>query len=366
MTRPVTALGNLGRRAVRRLMSVHKPLVRRARRQARADQQATMIHAVGTVEQEIAAIAATRGSIVVGPWLAEVGYEVLYWVPFLRWVQDRYQIGPDRFVALSRGGLAEAYQDVAGRYIDIFDHLSPTELASRNEERQRAKEAGGRKQTATGGALEDELLRYASAQIGGQPSAVLHPSLMFRLFRETWHGNLPLDVLWTHTVYQKLPRPARPAFRGVPDRYVAAKFYSGAALHETSATRAALRGLVAAVASHTPVVVLDTGLVVDDHEDFPFAGIPNVMSARDWMSPRTNLAVQLTLIAHAESFLGTCGGLAWMAPFMGVPTVAVYEDDRFLAPHLLIARQAGQRAGAAEFVTLDLRAISRVNLYQRD
>ncbi|HEY6363141.1 MAG TPA: hypothetical protein VIX63_18680, partial [Vicinamibacterales bacterium] len=82
--------------------------------------------------------------------------------------------------------------------------------------------------------------------------------------------------------------------------------------------------------------------------------------------PRSNLGIQIALIAHADYFLGTCGGLAWMAPFMGVPTVAVYEDDRFLAPHLLIARQAGQRAGAAEFTTLDLRALSRFTAWQRD
>ena len=33
---------------------------------------------------------AARGSapIVVGPWLSEVGYEVLYWIPFLRWFVD--------------------------------------------------------------------------------------------------------------------------------------------------------------------------------------------------------------------------------------------------------------------------------------
>ena len=357
--RPAIALGNLGYKAVRRLMSVHKPLVRRARRRARDVQQAAMIQRVRAMDQEIAAIAAQRGPIVAGPWLAEVGYEVLYWLPFLRWVQDRHHIGRERLVALSRGGLETLYADVADRYVDIFDHLSPSQLASRNEARQQADEAGGRKQTATGGALEDELLRRTWSQIGSTKTPVLHPSLMFRLFRESWHGNLPLDVLWTHTIAGTLRRPPRLLFAGLPARYVAVKFYSGAALHDNASTRAAVRALVASVATHTPVVVLDTGLAIDDHADFLFGDIANVVSAREWMSARTNLGVQIALIAHAESFLGTCGGLAWMAPFLGVPTVAVFEDDRFLAPHLLIARQAGQRAGAAEFITLDLRAYCR-------
>ena len=362
---PGTALGNLGRKALRRLLSVHKPLVRRARRRARRGQHAAMLQRADAVEREIAAIAAARGPIVAGPWLAEVGYEVLYWIPFLRWVQDRYRVDPGRLIALSRGGIEHLYQRVAGRYVDIFDYLSPLQLASRNEARQQSEEAGGRKQSVAGGALDDELLQIVRAQ-AGSADAVLHPSLMFQLFREAWHGNLPLDVLWAHTDYETVPRPPRPAFKGLAERYVAVKFYTGTALRETDATRDALRALVATVASHTPVVVLETGLAVDDHADYVFTDIANVVSAREWMSPRTNLGVQTALIAHSEYFLGTCGGLAWLAPFMGVPTVAVFEDERFLSAHLLIARQAGRRAGAAEFTTLDLRALSRFTVRHQD
>ena len=65
---------------------------------------------------------------------------------------------------------------------------------------------------------------------------------------------------------------------------------------------------------------------------------------------------------HALPFLGTCGGLAWVAPFLGIPTVAVYDTDAMLAPHLLLARRAGHDAGAAEFAPFDLRAADRVRL----
>jgi hypothetical protein len=363
---PATAIGNLGRKALRRLLSVHKPLVRRARRRERADQHAAMAQRPGEIEQEIAAIADNGGPIVIGPWLAEVGYEVLYWIPFLRWVQDRYRIAPERFVVLSRGGMEHLYQPVAASYVDIFDHLTPAELASRNDARQVSEEAGGRKQSMAGGALDEELLRRARSVAKSADAAALHPSLMFRLFREVWHGNLPLDVLWTHADFAMAPRPPRPALAGLPPRYTAVKFYTGTALRDTAATRDALRALVASLARDTPVVLLDTGLAIDDHADYRFTDIANVVNAREWMTPRTNLGVQAALIAHAESFVSTCGGLAWLAPFMGVPTVAVFEDDRFLSPHLLVARQAGRRAGAAEFTTLDLRALSRFNTSHRD
>jgi hypothetical protein len=80
------------------------------------------------------------------------------------------------------------------------------------------------------------------------------------------------------------------------------------------------------------------------------------------MSARTNLGVQMALVAGSRFFLSTCGGLAWLAPFLGVPTVAVYDTDHLLAPHLFVARQAGARAKAAEFSLLDLRGVTRVGL----
>ena len=85
-------------------------------------------------------------------------------------------------------------------------------------------------------------------------------------------------------------------------------------------------------------------------------------SAASLMTPRTNLGVQLALITHSRGFLGTCGGLAWAAPFLGVPTVAVCDSDDAIALHLLVARQAGRAAAAADFSLLDLRAAARAGV----
>jgi hypothetical protein len=47
---------------------------------------------------------------------------------------------------------------------------------------------------------------------------------------------------------------------------------------------------------------------------------------------------------------------------MGVPTVAIYDSDSLLAPHLFVTRHAGALTGAAEFTSVDLRGLSRVGL----
>lgn len=359
MPNVVAAVVNISRKAFVRLQAVRKPFVRRARRRARESQQDATLAAAQQVEREIEQIVAGRGPIVAGPWLGEVGYEALYWLPFLRWVQDRYRIAPDRLVAVSRGGVEHWYRDIAAQYVDLFDLLSPADLAARNEARQVAEEGGGRKQSRVS-ELDEWLLQRVVVN-GGHPAAVLHPSLLFRLFRDVWQGNLPLDFLLTRADFARMPPPPRPLVAGLPSEYVAVKFYSGTALPDTADNRDVLRSTVRAVASRIPVVVLDTGLSVDDHSDFAFDGIPGVLSAREWMTPRTNLGVQSALIAHSKFFLGTCGGLAWLAPFMGVPTVAAYADDALLGPHLAIARQVGWRVSAAEFASLDIRALKRLD-----
>ena len=120
--------------------------------------------------------------------------------------------------------------------------------------------------------------------------------------------------------------------------------------------------MVERLARRVPVVSLDTPFGLDEHHDIDLTGLAGVTSLATRMTPRTNLGVQLRTVAAASMFLGTCGGLAWLAPFLGVRTVGVFDSDRLLAPHLLVARQAGKLVGAAEFSTLDLRALAHCAL----
>jgi hypothetical protein len=359
MTGPLAAALNLCAKAARRVGAAHKPLLRYARRRGRLREHHDRIDAARAVERELAACIARPGPLVAGPWLAEVGYEVLYWVPFLRWVTDRFRVPRERLTVVSRGGCQHWYADVASGYVDLFDHVGPPALAALNDERRHAEEEGGRKQSAIG-ALDMKLLDVICGQGAYDPGAVLHPSLLFRLFREVWHGNLPLDDLWTRTAYTLIERPPRPALLGLPPHYAAVRFHSGTALPDAPWIHEVLRTVVRQLAEQAPVVLLDTHDRFDEHFAYAFNDIPNVISAREWLPARTNLGVQTALIAHASCYVGTCGGLAWLSPFLGVPTVAVYADDSLLAPHLLVARQAGRRVSAADFTTLDLRALHRV------
>lgn len=356
---PLSVVRNLAAKAWRRAAAVPKRGLRLARRAERLREQAAAFGDEWQVEREIAAVARGRGPIIAGPWLSEVGFEVLYWIPFLRWFEDRYRIDPGRVIAISRGGVGGWYGDLAARYVEIFDHLSPEEFGRRNRERHQREEAGGQKQT-TIGPLDDALITAARSVAGVTNGAICHPSLMYRLFSRFWYGNRALDLVTSRTHY--MPLTATPVNLGLPERYIAAKFYTGAALPGTPEARGALRELVRTAAARMPVVMLDTGMATDEHEDYLFRDIPNVLSLRDRLVPATNLGVQTAAIARAQGFIGTCGSLAWLAPLLGVDTLAVYSEERFLVSHIFFATQAYRQAGAARFDTLDLRAVTELDL----
>lgn len=355
----LAAVGNLAAKGWRRASAVPRRGVRLARRAARLREHVEAFQTEWRLEREIAALARGRQPILAGPWLSEVGFEVLYWIPFLRWFEDRYRVDRERVIAISRGGVAEWYRDVAAGYVEIFDHMAPESFSRRNAERREAKESGGQKQTDPG-ALDRDVIAAARRATGLEHAAVCHPALMYRLFNQFWLGNRALDLVISHT--RHLPLTVMPpSDLGLPAQYIAAKFYTGAALPDTSEYRCALRELVRVMALRLPVVTLDTGMAIDEHEDYLFRDVPNVISLRGQLTPRTNLGLQTSVIAGAQRFAGTCGSVAWMAPMLGVDTVAVYAEERFLVSHIMFASQVYLRMGAARFDTLDLRSAMQLD-----
>lgn len=289
-------------------------------------------------------------AIIAGPWCSEVGYEVLYWIPFLRWVMEAYRIPQERIVAVSRGGTSSWYSGIATRYVEIFDHVAPAELGARAA-------AGSLKQRDV--TDFDRALVERASQTLGLPSStrVLHPSLMFRWFAPFWSGQETLSFVERHTRFRRMTAPNVTLPVPLPGEYAALKFYSARSLPDRPDIRAQLRALVEAVSRRLPVVHLDTGLGVDDHTDYAFDGHERFVSLRGRLDAATNLAVQTQVISRARLFVGTCGSLAWLAPLLGVSTVPVFSDASFLHAHLHVARRVYGRVGGSPFSPVDVSGL---------
>src|SRR5258705_5611617 len=302
--------------------------------------------------------AAGSGPIMLGPWLSEVGYEALYWVPFVRWFTRQYDVDPARVVAVSRGGVAPWYAGMASRYVEQFELSTPEEFAARNAARRGDAD---QKQLAPSD-FDHEILSRARARLGIDRAAACHPSTMFQLMRQFWLGNDSLQSVLEYTEYEPIAVRADVTLPKLPDEFVAVKFYTGRALMDTPGHRQQLRQLVERIGRRQPIVALNTNLALDEHADYVFQDVAGLITLDGWMTPQNNLAVQTEVIRRATRFVGTCGSLAWLAPMLGTDTLAIYADDHFLTPHLYAARHAYASMDAARFTSMDLAVLSTLDL----
>jgi len=338
---------NTGKRWFRR---ARRPVRTAMRRKHQLEEQWGFNRTEWQVERELDALVGRGRLLVAGPWISEVGFETLYWIPFLHWVKTAFRIPEDRLVAVSRGGVAGWYQGLASRYVEIWDHVDPAEFARRNAERGIVKHYEP-------SPLDRHILDAVTGGIGTREFDVIHPGLMYRLFTLYWSGLRAMGFIDAHTRFTTHAAPPLIDPALLPRDYIAVKFYGAQSLPDTPHIRGLLRTVVAALAEQAPVVLLDTGLVLeDDHADYTFGGA-RVVSARPWMTPQTNLGVQTQIVAGARAFVGTCGSIAWLAPRLGVDTAAMFVDPKWLHAHIAVAMRAYHKLEAGRFAVADLRAL---------
>ena len=353
------AFTNIAAKQLRRASWWRLRLRKQAHEIGEAKKRVDTYRAEWKVERDIARVVSGSDPIVVGPWLSEVGYEVLYWVPFVRWVQSQFHIPPERLVVVTRGGAATWYSDITTNAVELFDLMSPEAYAAGNAQRS-AEDRGTLKQFGVS-PMDQRIVGDVQGRLGAGRARVLHPSLLYQLFHQFWLGHRPPSFLDGRTRYRRIAAPGV-ALPALPSRFVAVKFYTAASLPPTDTVRRALQSIVLGLAERTDVVMLDTGLALDDHEDYSFAAASRVHSVRESLRPRDNLAVQTAIISRASSFVGTCGALAWLAPMLGVDTTAVLADARFLHGHLQVARRVYEAIDGGRFSPLDISAVEQLGL----
>lgn len=306
-------------------------------------------------------LARSKSPIIVGPWLSEVGFELLYWLPFLQWAATQYGLRKERLIVLSRGGAESWYRELCGHYIDVFDFFSLEEFRARNE--QRWSEAGSQKQMAVNG-FDQELIELVKRKLQLREADLLHPAMMYNLFKFYWQDRGSYGLLQRHTCYSRFPNVRKEGLLAeLPAEYVAVRFYFRPSFPDTEENRLFVLQLVRRLAERIPVVVLNTGLALDDHPDCHLSGAQRMYWVEQLMTARNNLEIQTRVIARARAFFGTYGGLSYLAPFCGVPSIAFSSDERYFLPqHLEVAHRAFQQLGTS-FLALHTRDVEMLRFF---
>jgi hypothetical protein len=340
----------------RRVEDLQQLLAQQDRAGAEAQERAGTLDEQGTGDRRfirrMEEILRHKRPVIIGPWTGEVGFELVYWIPFVRWVLRTYRIPAERLWIVSRGGTQPWYGQPGARYVDAFDFFSPDEFRSATEAAKKQRRVG-----AFDAALVE---RVTAAHQLGRPE-LLHPGLMYRLFMPFWKDQASIARVTQYTAFERLDAVDDPVVRELPRDYVAARFYFSECFPDTPANREFAGSIIEAISKQAPVVLLNTPFAVDDHRDAQAAG-GRIFTIGAHMAPARNLAVQTAVIARARAFVGTYGGYSYLAPLCGVTSLAFYSETTFRMHHLQVAQQAFAQFGGPTVLPLHVAAMPALRL----
>lgn len=298
-------------------------------------------------------LAASDDVIVLGPFRSELGFEILYWLPFLNWAMHAYGIKPERCLAISRGGMGVFYP--AAKQVDLYKLKGVDAVRQENqfdyEQRKLQKQTGVTD-------WDQQVAAEAVSQMygAGQPFRLLHPSWMYWLFDGVWNDLDTMSVVARHTDYRPLPVPNMPEGYKLPEKFAAVRFYERATFPLTAEVKQVCQHIVESIATRCPVVVLSQPHFTDDHVDLKLDG-PNILQLPK-TAPEENFILQAAVLARCQAFVGTYGGVAQWALRYHKPTISVYAQFAGTArAHLELSRMlAAQMAPPIPFEVCDLKA----------
>ena len=297
--------------------------------------------------------------IVVGPWLSEVGFELLYWIPFLNWVKTYRPFDIERLVVISRGGAAPWYRNITPNYIDLFDFYTPEQFRAKNADRLQENKQKHLVLTE----FDREILKVAYQHLGCKEVDRLHPMYMYRLFYPYWKSQMSLDLVHQFASFERLPPiDASDVTRHLPRNYTAVRFYFNESFPDTEENRAFVTRLIRTLSDAGDIVLLNPDLHIDDHWDLQIRH-PRVHTIDHLMTPRNNLEIQTKVISQARAFVGTYGGLSYLAPLYGVTSLAFYSHgEKFSPRHLELARRVFGQMKRGSYVVLDTSDVEVLSL----
>ena len=277
--------------------------------------------------------------VFVGPWVDSVANELLYWIPFVRWVAATYGLPPERLIVVSRGGPRDWYGALSRRHLDARTLFSASELEHWAHRTVPQHEQDPKQ--AVMSPFDQEILDRAARAFELSEHQVLHPLMFFRTMRRLQQDRaLPrLGELLRHerlvpdaSTMTDLPR--------LPRSFVAVSAGFTDALPGTDENARFLGELLAQLAAAHDLVIVDPLLpagvaVPDTGRVHRLDGLASAASSAD---------LQTQVLARAKAFVGSHGDLAVLASACGIPA-RTYHSERLPVDQLERLQAVAASAG---------------------
>ena len=273
-------------------------------------------------EDQVAEAWRSDQPLILGPYLSSVTVELLHWRPFIAWMRARFGPRTAPVVAVSRGRVDAWYAGLADRYIDVCD-LLPFETYMTH--RQEVVRNGGTLKQKGVSDFDQELLDEVATRLGAAETAVLHPSVLFRVSSAIQDGAVPISWLAEHARYDRFdtpPLPPRDTLAQEP--YVAASFWYCNCFSDSARHRKVVDDVLQEVSRRVPVVLVNP-------DGIP--GLSDSIAANDRIrvvaTGQTDHALrdQAAVIAGARAVVGTFGGMSLLAPSYNVPVSLMFGEE---------------------------------------
>ena len=251
--------------------------------------------------------------VFIGPWADSIGHELLYWIPFVRWVAATYALPPERLIVLSCTGAREWYGSLAHRFLDARTLFSDVELEHWARRTVPQSEQDPKQAVMT--PFDADIVERAARAFDISDHQVLHPFLLFRTLRRL-HADRALDRLAEVLRHETLGPSVRRSAERQPRACVAVSAQPTAWLPDTDENRPFIADLVSQLEAQGEVISVDARPAEE----------------------------QTQILASARAFVGGYGDLAILAAFCGTPAT-VYHSERLPPDHLERLQSAAASGG---------------------
>jgi hypothetical protein len=280
-------------------------------------------------------VAETDSVVVAGPWLGDEIGELLYWIPFLRWVQTTNFGLAGRLWIVSQSASRHWYRGLDARVVAVDELVPPSQMTALAESRN--------------GHLDAVLRERLQSLLGTQDFHLVPARLVANMRADLARQRPEVRVQNRLLDFAPLPVAELPAHLELPGEFVAVRFAFDAAYAATDKNRELAVQTIKALTETLPVVVLAlSNPLRRELEVFAEAGALSLLEA-------TGAEIESAVLARACGFLGSYGATVYAAALLGVPALGLYSGpDGVAAADLQVVSSFLDRPAFGRVETLDV------------
>jgi len=257
-------------------------------------------------------------TIIIGPWMGEVGPEIQYWIPFLNNLKDNNFFYGKRLIIVSRGNASCWYSKISDEYVDIFNFVSL-------EEYKNMRLSGSTQKQLDFSETDNYLINIISSYLNISNFSLIHPSSMWKLISPYLHSAKNTSWVLNYLKFSSFSDFSfdDTLFPILPEKYIFLKFYKSELFNPELVDQNRIINLLKSLSDKFVFVTVDQLSNFDDHEflklDFDVIHIP--------MDTPNNLLLQSYLIKNSSGFIGTYGGFSLLPAYYNKPSLAFYTSN---------------------------------------